>query len=419
MASTFESATFDSALSRLRAGHMIIVVDDPDRENEGDLVMAAEFATAERLAFMVRHTTGIVCAPMSDSRADELDLPLMVSRNTDPHATAFTVSVDAATAGTGVSARDRARTLRALANHQTHTGELRRPGHIFPLRARAGGVHERSGHTEAAVDLLRLAGLTEVGVISEIVGSSGAMMRGDELLRFGVEHDLPIVSIAELKTRLPNPTSSCSHTNIELRGSADLPTTFGLFKARAYGSPHSDIEHLVLTMGDVSTAGASTDATLVRVHSECITGDLAGSLRCDCGSQFREALELIAAEGVGALIYLRGHEGRGIGLGHKLQAYALQEKGRDTVDANTDLGLPIDSREYTIAADILTDLAVDRIRLITNNPDKHAALVDNGINVVDRVRLDSRATPENISYLRTKRDRMGHMIELWDQPKIV
>lgn len=381
--------------------------------------MAAEFATAERLAFMVRHTTGIVCAPMSDSRADDLDLPLMVSRNTDPHATAFTVSVDAATAGTGVSAEDRARTLRALADRQTQITDLRRPGHIFPLRARAGGVHERGGHTEATLDLLRLAGLTEVGVISEIVGSSGAMMRGDELLRFGAEHDLPIVSIAELKTRVRTTPNSYSTSDIELRGSADLPTTFGLFKALAYGSRSSDVEHLVLTMGDVSTARDSTKATLVRVHSECITGDLAGSLRCDCGSQFREALELIAASGVGALIYLRGHEGRGIGLGHKLQAYALQEKGRDTVDANIDLGLPIDSREYAIAAHILADLAVDRIRLITNNPDKHAALVANGIDVVDRVRLDSRATAENISYLRTKRDRMGHLIELWDQPRIV
>lgn len=419
MASTFESANFDSALSRLRAGHMIIVVDDPDREDEGDLVMAAEFATAERLAFMVRHTTGIVCAPMSDARADELDLPLMVSRNTDPHATAFTVSVDAITAGTGVSAEDRARTLRALADPQIRTSDLRRPGHIFPLRARDGGVNQRGGHTEATVDLLRMAGLTEVGVISEIVGSSGAMMRGDELSRFGAEHDLPVISIAELKSRLAKAPIEGSKTSIELRGSADLPTTFGLFRARAYGSQSSDIEHLVLTMGDVSTMSDSSDATLVRVHSECITGDLAGSLRCDCGSQFREALELIAAKGVGVLIYLRGHEGRGIGLGHKLQAYALQEKGRDTVDANIDLGLPIDSREYTIAADILADLAIDRIRLITNNPDKHAALVDNGIDVVDRVRLDSRATPENIAYLRTKRDRMGHMIELWDQPKIV
>lgn len=421
MAPNPQSAVFDLALTRLRAGKMIIVVDDPDRENEGDLVMAAEFATAEQLTFMVRHTTGIVCAPMSDARAEQLELPLMVTDNADPHATAFTVSVDATTAGTGVSAEDRARTLRALACTGTRPCDLRRPGHIFPLRARAGGVHERGGHTEASVDLLRLAGLREVAVISEIVAPSGAMMCGDELLRFGAEHDLPVVSIAELKERLmkeaaQEPKPSC----VFLRGTADLPTTFGHFTARAYGVPGTDVEHLVLSMGDLDAAQRSpSSGTLVRVHSECLTGDLAGSLRCDCGHQFRSALELIAAEGVGTLIYLRGHEGRGIGLGHKLQAYSLQERGRDTVDANLDLGLPIDSREYGIAADILADLGVDTIRLITNNLDKRNALVEKGIDVVDRVALDSRATPENIAYLRTKRDRMGHMIELWDQPQIV
>lgn len=414
------SATFDSALTRLRAGKMVIVVDDPDRENEGDLVMAAEFATADHLAFMVRHTTGIVCAPMSDSRADQLELPLMVTPNTDPHATAFTVSVDAISAGTGVSADDRARTLRALACGGTRPADLRRPGHIFPLRARPGGVHERGGHTEASVDLLRLAGLTEVAVISEIVAPTGAMMCGDELLRFGAEHDLPVVSIAELKMRLLEPTESQPRsTGVSLRGAAELPTTFGEFTARAYGSAGSDVEHLVLTMGDLGDRGATPRGSLVRVHSECITGDLAGSLRCDCGHQFRTALELIAAEGAGALIYLRGHEGRGIGLGHKLQAYSLQERGRDTVDANLDLGLPVDSRDYGIAADILADLGVGSVRLITNNLDKRTALEGNGIEVVDRVALESCATPENIAYLRTKRDRLGHMIELWDQPKIV
>ncbi|OAK56210.1 bifunctional 3,4-dihydroxy-2-butanone-4-phosphate synthase/GTP cyclohydrolase II [Rhodococcoides kyotonense] len=413
------SANFDIALARLRAGRMIIVVDDPDRENEGDLVMAAEFATADQLTFMVRHTTGIVCAPMSDSRADELELPLMVEQNTDPHATAFTVSVDALDAGTGVSARDRAKTLEALASRHTTPKDLRRPGHIFPLRARPGGVRERGGHTEASVDLLRLAGLTEVGVISEIVAPSGAMMRGDELVRFGAEHDLPIVSISELVTRLGSGGTRAASAGVHNRGSADLPTTFGRFTATAYGTTESNVEHLVLTMGEVSAASETRNGVLVRVHSECITGDLAGSLRCDCGHQFRSSLQHIADEGVGVLIYLRGHEGRGIGLGHKLQAYALQERGRDTVDANLDLGLPVDSREYGIAADILSDLSVKRIRLITNNPDKRNALADSGVEVVDRVGSDSRATPENISYLRTKRDRLGHMIELWDQPKIV
>lgn len=417
MGRRLSSEAIDRALNRLRAGEMIIVVDDPGREDEGDLVMAAEYATPERLAFMVRHTTGIVCAPMGQATADALELPMMVALNVDPHMTAFTVSVDAVNAGTGVSASDRSCTLRALAGEETRPSDLRRPRHIFPLRAHAGGVHERGGHTEAAVDLLRLAGLTEVGVISEIVAPSGAMMRGTELSQFGAEHNFPIVSVAELKDHLSNSLKArvLPPTQVELKGTADLPTTFGHFTAHAYSSVESDNEHLVLTTGNITEAAHRKDGLLVRVHSECITGDMAGSLRCDCGGQFRDSLDLIAKQGAGALIYLRGHEGRGIGLGHKLRAYALQEHGRDTVDANLDLGLPVDARDYSTAAGILKHLGIERIALITNNPIKHDALVNFGVEVVRRISLASRATPENVSYMRTKRDRMGHLLEIQNE----
>ncbi|MBR7194629.1 GTP cyclohydrolase II [Gordonia sp. SCSIO 19800] len=420
---TLSVTDFEHVIARLRSGGMVIVSDDPGRENEADLIMAAELATADALAFIVRHTTGIVCAPMSDERADTLDLPLMVTENRDPHATAFTVSVDAVSAGTGVSAADRARTLRALADPGTRRSELRRPGHIFPLRARPGGVQERPGHTEAAVDLLRLAGLTEVGVISELVVDDGSMMRGPQVLRFAEEHDLPVLSIAELKERTAAPAPDVVdepedeadaevRSAIDMTGAAELPTTFGHFRALAYRSPGA--EHLVLVAGEIAAANKTDTGVLVRVHSECITGDLAGSLRCDCGEQLRESLALIAEEGNGILIYLRGHEGRGIGLGRKLQAYALQEKGLDTVDANTALGLPIDNRDYRVAAQILADLGVDRIRMITNNPDKQSVMSANGVHVVDRVRLSSKITAENIHYLLTKRDRLGHFIDLVD-----
>ncbi|MCA4756765.1 3,4-dihydroxy-2-butanone-4-phosphate synthase [Mycolicibacterium fortuitum subsp. fortuitum] len=394
----------DIAIERLQAGQMVIVVDDPERENEGDLVMAAQFVSAPNMAFMVRHTTGIICAPMTDERADALGLPLMVTASTDPHGTAFTVSVDAEGTGTGVSAQDRAATVAALAAATTTSSDLRIPGHIFPLRARAGGVLERGGHTEAAVDLMRLAGLDEVGVISELVADDGDMLRGQALMQFAADHHLAVVSIAELKARR-------SQQRVRLSGTSQLPTAYGLFEARSYREGPTGQEHLVLIAGELDALRATAAGALVRVHSECLTGDLASSLRCDCGDQLRESLQLVADNG-GIVIYLRGHEGRGIGLSDKLRAYTLQDAGRDTVDANLDLGLPVDSRDYAAAADILTDLDVPRIRLISNNPAKRDGLSRHGIQVTECLHLPSHRTAHNVDYLRTKRDRMGHAIDI-------
>ncbi|QVI27326.1 3,4-dihydroxy-2-butanone-4-phosphate synthase [Mycolicibacterium neoaurum] len=394
------------AVQRLQAGEMIVVVDDPDRENEGDLVMAAQFVTPADMAFMVRHTTGIICAPMTDARADQLGLPLMVTTNTDPHGTAFTVSVDAVGTGTGVSAGARAATVAALAATTTTADDLRLPGHIFPLRARAGGVLERGGHTEAAVDLLRLAELHEVAVISELVADDGDMMRGQDLMRFAAQHDLAVVSIAELMAHRQR-----AEATVQLCGQADLPTDYGVFLAQSYRDDATGLEHLVLVAGDHNELMDRPEGVLTRVHSECLTGDLAASLRCDCGDQLRESLQLISRDG-GILIYLRGHEGRGIGLGDKLRAYTLQQAGRDTVDANLELGLPVDSRDYAAAAQILHQLDVTRIRLISNNPVKSEKLAGYGIEVRDCLHLPARATTHNINYLRTKKDRLGHAIDL-------
>ena len=384
---------------------MVVVVDDPDRENEGDLIVAAERITAAQMAFLVRHTTGIVCAPMPAERADELRLPLMVTDNTDAHGTAFTVSVDAAGTGTGVSAVDRAATVRALADPSTPAASLRRPGHVFPLRAREGGVLVRAGHTEAAVDLTRMAGLSGVAVIGEIVAEDGSMRTGADLMDFAAEHGLPVLAIADLIRH-----RRATERSVEAVASSMMPTEFGDFRAVAYRSTVDGTEHLALVMGDVATVGHSAAGALVRVHSECLTGDILGSLRCDCGSQLEQALQSIAAEGVGAVVYLRGHEGRGIGLGHKIRAYELQEQGLDTVEANTAQGLPVDSRAYGVGAQILTDLGIERIRLITNNPAKYGGLQGHGIDIVERVAAPTRATPHNVRYLRTKRERMGHLL---------
>ena len=383
---------------------MVVVVDDPDRENEGDLIVAAERMTAAQMAFLVRHTTGIVCAPMPAERADELRLPLMVDDNTDAHGTAFTVSVDAVGTGTGVSAADRAATVRALADPSTPAASLRRPGHVFPLRAREGGVLVRAGHTEAAVDLTRMAGLSGVSVIGEIVAEDGSMRTGADLMDFAAEHGLPVLAIADLVRH-----RRATERLVEAVASSTMPTEFGEFRAVAYRSTVDGTEHLALVMGDVATAGHSAAGALVRVHSECLTGDILGSLRCDCGSQLEQALLSIAAEGVGAVVYLRGHEGRGIGLGHKIRAYDLQEQGLDTVEANTAQGLPVDSRAYGVGAQILADLGVERIRLITNNPAKYGGLQGHGIDIVERVASPTKSTPHNVRYLRTKRERMGHL----------
>ncbi|PKW16528.1 bifunctional 3,4-dihydroxy-2-butanone-4-phosphate synthase/GTP cyclohydrolase II [Saccharopolyspora spinosa] len=393
------------AVTALAEGRMIIVVDDHDRENEGDLVLAADSVTPEQMTFLVRHTTGIVCTPMAGDRADALGLPLMVEDNTDAHGTAFTVSVDHLDAGTGVSATARALTCRALADPATRPEQLRRPGHLFPLRAREGGVLVRAGHTEAAVDLLRLAGRGTVGVISELVAADGEMLRGAALTAFAKENDLLLLAIADL-VRYRRATEEL----VEPVGESAMPTVFGDFRAVSYRSRLDGTEHLALVLGDLATEGHTERGALVRVHSECLTGDIIGSLRCDCGTQLEQALETIAEEGCGAVVYLRGHEGRGIGLGHKIRAYALQEQGMDTVDANLAQGLPVDSRSYGVGAQILGHLGVRRLRLITNNPAKYGGLEGYGLEIADRITLPVSHNPHNVRYLRTKRDRLGHLL---------
>lgn len=393
------------AVAALADGRMVIVVDDSDREDEGDLVVAADLIRDDQMAFLVRHTTGIVCTPMPAERAEVLRLPQMVLDNTDAHGTAFTVTVDHVGTGTGVSAADRVITVRALTAEATRPEHLRRPGHVFPLVARAGGVLARAGHTEAAVDLSRMAGLSGVAVIGEVVDEDGSMRRGSSLIRFASDHGLPVLAIADLVRH-----RRATERMVELVGAAQMPTEFGSFRALAYRNTVDGTEHLALVMGDVAGAARTREGALVRVHSECLTGDILGSLRCDCGGQLESALAAIAAEGRGAVIYLRGHEGRGIGLGHKIRAYALQEQGLDTVDANIAQGLLVDSRDYGVGAQMLSDLGVTRVRLITNNPAKYGGLAGHGIAVVGRVAAPVRANPHNVRYLRTKRDRMGHTL---------
>ena len=407
MAGWSQAASVQSAAAALAAGGLVVVVDDADRENEADLLGAAELMTDEQMAFLVRHSSGIVCAPMSGERCAELRLPQMVEHNTDAHGTAFTVSVDHIDAGTGVSAAARARTVRALADDGTRPGQLHRPGHIFPLRAREGGTLVRAGHTEAALDLLAVAGLTQVGVISELVAADGAMLRGDGAAEFALGHGLPLVSVADLVRY-----RRCTEHLVEAVASAAMPTAFGDFRAVAYRNSLDGTEHLALVMGDLAAASRTDCGVLVRVHSECLTGDILGSMRCDCGAQLEHAARLIAEEGCGVIAYLRGHEGRGIGLAHKIRAYALQEQGLDTVDANTAQGLPVDARSYGIGAQILVDLGVSRLRLITNSPTKTDGLEGYGLDIVERTPLPVAATRHNVRYLRTKRDRMGHDIDI-------
>ena len=396
-------STIEEAVAALRAGGMVVVVDDEDRENEGDLVMAAEDATPEAMAFYLEYTSGVICVPLEPARADELDLPLMVVANTEAQRTAFTVSVDYRHGTTtGISAGDRAATIRSLIDPATRATDLNRPGHIFPLRYRPGGVLKRAGHTEATVDLCRLAGKAPSGVLCEIVSrDKSEMARLPELERFAADHGLPIITIADLIRYRRQ------HEKLVRRvAEATLPTEFGTFQAIVFESMLDGEQHLALVCGDV--AGARD--ILVRVHSECLTGDVLGSLRCDCGPQLQTAMAAIAAEGVGVIVYLRGHEGRGIGLGHKIRAYALQEAGRDTVDANLELGLPVDSREYGIGAQILVDLGVTSMRLMTNNATKYGGLEGFGLDITGRVPIESRPTPFNVDYLRTKRERMGHLL---------
>lgn len=397
-------AAIEEAVAAFAAGEIVVVVDDANRENEGDLVVAAESATAEKIAFFLNHTSGVICMPMLGDRLDELDLPPMVVDNTESNRTAFTVSVDVRHGTTtGISAADRAATIAALVDPATRPADLARPGHVFPLRCREGGVLNRAGHTEATVDLARLAGVYPAGVLCEIVSADKASMaRLPELERFAAEHGLPLISIADLirfrrqKERL-----------VKRVADARMPTEWGEFTCYVYESILDGEQHVAMVKGAVQ----GENGVLVRVHSECLTGDALGSLRCDCGVQLRMAMERIAKEGMGVVVYLRGHEGRGIGMAHKLRAYTLQDQGRDTVDANLDLGLPIDTRKYGTGAQILVDLGITTMRLLTNNPAKFEGLDGYGLQIVDRVPLESAPNPENIRYLRTKQQRMGHLLE--------
>ncbi len=390
------------ALEAYARGEFLVVVDDEDRENEGDLIIAADAMTEEKMAFMIRWTSGVICAPMTDELAESLRLPLMVAENTESHRTAFTVTVDLIEGcTTGISAGDRSRTVQALADPSTVAGDLARPGHIFPLRARPGGVLKRAGHTEAALDLCTMTGRAPVGALCEIVNDDGTMKRLEECRAFADEHGLKLISIADLiKYRRR------SEKLVEHFAQAVIPTAYGDFTAHAYRSLLDGEEHLVYTMGDV----AECADPLVRVHSECLTGDLLASERCDCGNQLHRAMQMIADEGCGALVYLRGHEGRGIGIAHKIRAYGLQDEGLDTVDANTAQGLPVDSREYGVGANILADLGITSMRLLTNNPSKYGGLKGYGLEIVERVPIEITETEANARYLATKRERMGHLM---------
>lgn len=398
-------AAVEAAVGELRRGRPVLVVDDEERENEADLILPAELATAETVGFFVRYTSGIICVGMDPSRLAELSLPQMVACNEDARGTAFTLSVDAAAGTTtGISAAERAHTVRLLASPTLRPADLTRPGHVFPLAAKPGGVLERRGHTEAAVDLSRLAGCTSAGMLSEVVGDDGMPLRGAELVRFGACHRLRTISIEEIVRYRERHERLVEHV-----ASARLPTEEAVFTVHAFRSRIDRQEHLALTLGELKDA----PAPLVRIHSECLTGDVASSLRCDCGDQWRAAMSLIAAEGSGVLIYLRGHEGRGIGLAAKIAAYALQdEEGLDTVDANKRLGFPVDARSYVAATQILDALGITRVRLLSNNYAKADAIVEAGIDLEARVPLLATPAPTNLAYLRAKQDRLGHSLDL-------
>jgi 3,4-dihydroxy 2-butanone 4-phosphate synthase/GTP cyclohydrolase II len=399
--------TIEEAVKEIAAGRPVVVVDDEDRENEGDLIFAAQKATPELVAFMVRHSSGFICVPMTEEDADRLELPPMYYTNQDRRGTAYTVTVDAREGvGTGISAADRAHTIRVLADPATQPVDLARPGHVVPLRAKPGGVLRRAGHTEAAVDLARLAGLHPTAVLCELVNDDGSMKRLPDLQVFAEEYGLALITIADLIAYRRG-----HERLVERLADTRLPTEYGPFRAVGYRGLADGSDHVALIYGEIGDG----EDVLVRVHSECLTGDVFGSLRCDCGPQLHAAMRRVVAEGRGVVLYVRGHEGRGIGLMHKLQAYQLQDQGRDTVEANLELGLPADARDYGTGAQILVDLGVRSMRLLTNNPAKRAGLEGYGLSVTGRVPLPVRPHPENVRYLRTKRDRMGHILEELDE----
>ncbi|MDQ1131346.1 GTP cyclohydrolase II [Microbacterium sp. SORGH_AS_0888] len=405
-------STIPEAIDALRAGRPVIVADDENRENEGDAIISAELATPEWIAWIVRHSSGFICAPMPADWADRLDLPPMVAVNEDARGTAYTVSVDAADrVSTGISASDRSHTLNVLANPASTPQSVIRPGHVLPLRAVDGGVRERGGHTEAAVDLMRLAGLQPVGAICEIVADDGSMMRLPGLIELGARDDIPVITIEQLAAYLDETapdgaatTTAPARRRVSLRAQSTVPTSHGVFRFLAYKDRVTGTDHLAVVSGDLDA-----EAPLVRVHSECLTGEAFGSLKCECGPQLDAALDAIEQDG-GVVIYMRGHEGRGIGLINKLRAYSLQERGLDTVDANLALGLPADARDYAAAAGILADLGIEKVRLLTNNTDKVAQLRALGLEIVEQVPLLVGVGPNNHQYLATKRDRMGHVL---------
>ncbi len=404
-------ATIEEALEEIAAGRPVVVVDDEDRENEGDLVLAGEHATTEQLAFMVKHTSGVVCVPMLGEDLDRLEVPMMVVDNQDPKGTAYTVSVDAVDGvTTGISAEDRARTIQVLSSPDSVAGDVNRPGHVFPLRYQAGGVLRRPGHTEASVDLARLAGCRPVGVIAEIVNEDGSMARVPDLERFCEEHDLKMVTIEALIEH-----RRATESIVERVAEARLPTPYGEWRIIGYRSTADGSQQVALLFGEPQ----DQPDVLVRMHSECLTGDVFRSLRCDCGPQLDLAMARIADEGRGVVVYLLGHEGRGIGILHKLRAYELQDGGADTVDANLALGLPADARDYGIGASILTDLGLSTIRLLTNNPRKRAALGGFGLTITDRIPIEVVPNADNESYLRTKAERMGHEFDSADEDEPV
>lgn len=397
-------APIEQAIADMKAGKLIIVVDDADRENEGDLIVAAEKVTAEHVNFMATYGRGLICMPVASKRLDDLQIPPMVPATAGTHDTAYSISVDLAGAGTGISAQERADCMRHFVDADAKPEDFRHGGHVFPLRAKEGGVLRRAGHTEASVDLAELAGLYPAAVVCEIANDDGSMARLPQLEKVAEAHGLTLVSIADL-IAYRRKKEILVHREVD--AIAKLPIGAAEFVAIGYES-FDGRHHLALTLGDIGDG----KGVLTRMHSECLTGDVFGSLRCDCGTQLQDALLQIAAEGRGVLVYIRGHEGRGIGLLHKLQAYRLQDTGQDTVEANVSLGFPPDPRDYGVGAQILTDLGVRSMRLLTNNPTKRAGLEGYGLTIEERVRLETRATEHNIAYLRTKKDKLGHDLDL-------